>query len=91
MEYHGISDARGSAWISVETQGGGTALECLRYDGEAAWYDGGMTETGVAGGPLWDLWDPWNLEDLRNLDVAGTQLLKNFTISLSKSMINIME
>ena len=55
MEYHGILDDRGPAWISVETQGSGTALECLRYDGEAAWYDGGMTETGVAGGPLGSL------------------------------------
>ena len=36
----------------METQGNGMALGHLRYDGEAVWYDGGMTETGVIEGPL---------------------------------------
>ena len=31
---------------------GGTTLGRLRYDGEAVWYDRGMTETGVAEGSL---------------------------------------
>ena len=39
----------------METQGShgsGMALGHLRYDGEAVWYDGGMTETGVIKDPL---------------------------------------
>ena len=36
----------------METQGSGMALGHLRYDGEAVWYDGGMTETGVIEDPL---------------------------------------
>ena len=38
MEYHGKSE---SMIISMETQDSGMALEHLRYDGEAVWYDAG--------------------------------------------------